>query len=63
MKRKLYFINNEEKGESSDKIDQNKNEIVTEIGSLREDLRTYMAEKLTKIEQDVEAIKVKIGMV
>ena len=50
-------------GGVSEKIDQNKNEIVTEIGSLREDLRTYMAEKLTKIEQDVEAIKVKIGMV
>ena len=50
-------------GGVSEKIDQNKNEIVTKIGSLREDLRTYMAEKLTKIEQDVEAIKVKIGMV
>jgi len=50
-------------GGVSERIDQNKDEIVTEIGALREDLRTYMAEKLTKIEHDVEAIKVKIGMV
>ena len=50
-------------GGVSEKIDQSKEEIVTEISSLREDLRSYMTEKFTKIEQDVEAIKVKIGMV
>ncbi len=50
-------------GGVSEKIDRSKDEIVTEIGSLREDLRSYMAEKFTKIEHEVEAIKVKIGMV
>ena len=50
-------------GGVSEKIDQSKEEIVTEISSLREDLRSYMTEKFTKIEQEVEAIKVKIGMV
>jgi len=47
----------------SEKIDQSKEEIVTEISSLRDDLRSYMEEKFTRIEHDVEAIKVKIGMV
>ena len=44
-------------------IDRSKEEIVTEISSLRDDLRSYMEEKFTKIEQDVEVIKAKIGMV
>ena len=47
----------------SEKIDQSKEEIVTEISSLRDDLRSYMEEKFTRIEHDVEAIKAKIGMV
>ena len=47
----------------SERIDQSKEEIVTEISSLRDDLRSYMEEKFTRIEHDVEAIKVKIGMV
>jgi acylphosphatase len=46
-----------------DAIDRSKEEIVTEISALREDLRTYMEEKFTRIEQELEAIKVKIGMV
>ena len=50
-------------GGVSEKIDQSKEEIVTEISSLREDIRSYMAEKFTKIEHEVEAIKAKIGMV
>ena len=40
----------------SEKIDQSKEEIVTEISSLRDDLRSYMEEKFTRIEQEVEAI-------
>ena len=50
-------------GEVSEKIDGSKEEIVTEISALRDDLRSYMEEKFTRIEHDVEAIKVKIGMV
>ncbi len=50
-------------GGVSEKINQSKEEIVTEISSLREDIRSYMAEKFTKIEHEVEAIKAKIGMV
>jgi len=50
-------------GGVSEKIDQSKEEIVTEISSLREDIRSYMAEKFTKIEHEVEAIKAKIGMI
>ncbi|MCK4732778.1 MAG: hypothetical protein KAT65_10015 [Methanophagales archaeon] len=34
----------------------------TEISSLRGDIRSYMEEKCTKIEHDVEVIKAKIGM-
>ncbi len=44
-------------------IEQSKNEIVTELRSLREDLRSYMEDKFAKIEHEIEAIKAKIGMV
>lgn len=47
----------------SEKIDRSKEEIVTEISSLREDLRSYMENKFTRIEHEIEAIKAKIGMV
>lgn len=47
----------------SDKIDQGKADIVTEIKSLREDLKTYMENKFTKIEYEIAEIKSKIGMV
>ncbi len=47
----------------SEKIDGSKEEIVTEISSLRDDLRSYMEYKFARIEHDVEAIKAKIGMV
>ena len=50
-------------GEVSEKIDGSKEEIVTEISSLRDDLRSYMEYKFARIEHDVEAIKAKIGMV
>jgi len=44
-------------------IEQSKDEIVTEIRSLREDLRSYMEDRFAKIEHEIEAIKAKIGMV
>ena len=44
-------------------IDRSKEEIVTEISSLREDLRSYMENKFAKIEYEIEGIKAKIGMV
>jgi hypothetical protein len=47
----------------SDKIDQSKVEIVTEISSLREDLKSYMTNKFAKIEYEISEIKTKIGMV
>ena len=50
-------------GGVSERIDRSKEEIVTEISALRDDLRSYMEEKFTRIEHELEAIKVKIGMV
>jgi len=50
-------------GEVSEKIDEGKEEIVTEIGSLREDLRSYMENKFAIIEHEIEGIKAKIGIV
>jgi len=50
-------------GEVSEKIDGAKEEIVTEIGSLREDLRSYMENKFAIIEHEIEGIKAKIGIV
>ena len=49
--------------EVSEKIDEGKEEIVTEISSLREDLRSYMENKFAMIEHEIEGIKAKIGMV
>jgi len=49
--------------EVSEKIDRSKEEIVTQISSLRDDLRSYMDYKFAKIEHEVEAIKAKIGMI
>ncbi|MEA2074668.1 MAG: acylphosphatase [Euryarchaeota archaeon] len=45
------------------KMDGAKEEIVTEISSLRGDLKSYMENKFSKIEQEIEGIKAKIGMV
>jgi len=49
-------------GDVSEKIDGGKEEIVTEIRSLRGDLRSYMENKFAIIEQEIEGIKEKIGM-
>ena len=50
-------------GEVSEKIDGGKEEIVTEIKSLRGDLKSYMESKFAKIEHEIVEIKAKIGMV
>ncbi len=50
-------------GEVSEKIEGSKEEMVTEISSLRDDLRSYMEYKFAMIEHEVEAIKAKIGIV
>jgi len=42
---------------------EKQDETIAEIEGVRTDLKSYMAEKFTKIEQDVEAIKAKLGMV
>ena len=47
----------------SEKIDQGKEEIVTEISALREDLKSYMENKFARIEQEITEIKMKVGMV
>ena len=49
-------------GGVSEKIEGAKEEIVTEISSLREDLRSYMENKFAIIEHEIEGIKAKIGM-
>ena len=48
--------------EVSEKIERGKDEIVTEISSLREDLGSYMENKFAKIEYEIAGIKAKIGM-
>lgn len=47
----------------SEKIDQGKEEIVTEISFLRGDLKSYMESKFAKIEYEIAQIKAKIGLV
>ncbi len=53
----------EKQDETIEAIDRSKDELVTEIRSLREDLKTYMENKFAKIEHEIEGIKAKIGMV
>jgi len=53
----------EKQDDTIEAIERSKEEIVTEISSLREDLRSYMEEKFARIEQEIEGIKAKIGMV
>ncbi len=48
--------------EVSEKIDRGKEDIVTEIRALREDLKSYMEERFVRIEREIEEIKVKIGL-
>ncbi len=45
-----------------EKLDQNRTEISSEIRELRLDLRSYLDEKLIKIERDIFQIKAKIGL-
>jgi len=44
------------------KLDQTRTEITSEIRELRRDLRSYLDEKLIKIESDILQIKAKIGL-
>ena len=53
----------EKKEDTIEAIDRSKEEIVTEISSLREDLRSYMENKFAMIEHEIEGIKAKIGIV
>lgn len=52
----------EKQDETIKAIERGKEEIVTEIRSLREDFKSYMEDRFTRIEQEIEAIKAKIGM-
>ena len=45
-----------------EKLDQNRTEISSEIRELRLDLRSYLDQKLIKIEKDIFQIKAKIGL-
>ena len=53
----------EKQDETIEAIERSKEEIVTEIGSLREDLRSYMENKFAMIKHEIEGIKAKIGIV
>ena len=53
----------EKQDDTIEAIERSKEEIVTEIGALREDLRSYMENKFARIEHEIEGIKAKIGMV
>ncbi len=48
--------------EISEKIDNSKEGIISEIRSLREDLKAYMEERFVRIEREIEEIKAKIGL-
>jgi len=48
--------------EVSEKTDQSKEDIVSEIKGLRGDLKTYMEERFGRIEQEIVEIKAKVGM-
>ena len=53
----------EKQEDTIEAIDRSKEEIVTEVRSLREDLKSYMENKFAKIEYEIEEIKAKVGMV
>jgi acylphosphatase len=46
-----------------ERIDLAKDEIVREVRELRTDLKTYLDERLRKIEDEINAIKSKLGMI
>jgi len=48
--------------EDTSKMLEKQEDTIGEIRSLREDLKSYMENKFGKIEQEIEAIKAKIGM-
>ena len=48
--------------EVSEKIDQSKEDIVSEIKGLRGDWKSYMEERFGRIEQEIVEIKAKVGM-
>jgi len=52
----------EKQDQMLEKQDQTKNEISGEIRELRRDLRSFLDEKLLKIESDILQIKAKIGL-
>ncbi|KPQ41173.1 MAG: hypothetical protein MPEBLZ_04265, partial [Candidatus Methanoperedens nitroreducens] len=54
------MLENQEK--TLGKLDQTRTEISSEIKELRLDLRSYLDEKLIKIESDILQIKAKIGL-
>ncbi|KAF5434048.1 hypothetical protein C5S36_05725 [Candidatus Methanophagaceae archaeon] len=49
--------------DKQDMMLEKQDETIAEIEGVRTDLKSYMAEKFTKIKPDVEAIKAKLGMV
>jgi len=49
--------------DKQDMMLEKQDETIAEITGVRIDLKSYMEEKFTRIEQDVEAIKAKLGMV
>jgi acylphosphatase len=53
----------EKQDDTIEAIEQSKEEIVTEISSLRGDLKSYMENKFAKIEREIAGIKAKIGMI
>ena len=52
----------EKQDQMLDKLDQTRTDITSEIRELRRDLRSYLDEKLIKIESDIFQIKEKIGL-
>ena len=52
----------EKQDQTVGKLDQTRTEITSEIRELRRDLRSYLDEKLIKIESDILQIKAKIGL-
>lgn len=49
--------------EKQDSMLEKQDETIGEIRGLREDLKTYMEERFDRIEQEIGAIKAKVGMV
>ncbi len=52
----------EKQGKMLEKLDETKKEVVGEIRDLRWDLKSYMEQRLVKIESDIAHIKEKIDL-